>query len=137
MSALGASALSERERAWAEALFEAILGPVEEHGLPAFASIDHAAFYEAIDRAPGPMFAPGLRAMVAALTFLPIADRRFGKPFHALDREARLAFVDAIATSQQYVARQMLSTLKILACFAYYEDPSVRARSRTRLEERP
>ncbi|MCZ7678153.1 MAG: hypothetical protein M5U28_05015 [Sandaracinaceae bacterium] len=60
------SALGPTERRWAEALFEAILGPVEQHGLPAFASVDKASFYEAIDRAPGPAFAPGLRAMVHA-----------------------------------------------------------------------
>lgn len=132
-----AAALNPRERVWAEALFAAILGPTEAHGLPAFSAIDHGSFYEAIDRAPGPMFAPGLRAMVAALTFLPVADRRFGRPFYALDPEARLDFIEAMATSERYVVRQMLSTLKILACFAYYEDPGVRARSRTSLGEAP
>lgn len=124
------SALRGFERAWAEALFAALLGPVEEHGLPAFADVDKASFYRAIDAAPGPAFAPGLRGMVWALTFAPALDPRFGKPFHALDPEARLRCVDALAASDAYPVRQMLSTLKILACFAYYEDARVRARAR-------
>lgn len=122
-------ALGPRERRWAEALFAAILGPVEEHGLPPFATIDHAAFHRAIDTAPGPMFAPGLRAMVYALTFAPLVDPRFRRPFFALDPDARLRCIAAMAADRRYVIRQMLSTLKILACFAYYEDPRVREAS--------
>lgn len=129
-----AAALSPRERRWAEALFAAILGPLEDHGLPAFASIDLASFYEAIDRAPGPMFAPGLRAMVAALTFWPLTHPRFRRPFHALDARARLDCVEAMAASEAYVTRQMLTTLKMLACFAYFENAAVRARSRATLD---
>ncbi|GAB4203276.1 MAG: GMC family oxidoreductase [Sandaracinaceae bacterium] len=118
------------ERRWAEALFDAILGPVEEHGLPAFASIDKASFYDAIDRAPGPLFGPGLRGMLYTAIFAPVADPRFGKPFFALDRAARFRFVEAMAGHRDFVTRQILSTLKILATFAYYEDPAVRARLR-------
>src|SRR5436189_287763 len=80
--------------------------------------------------APGPMFGLGLRAMITALTFLPIADRRFGKPFYALDREARMRCIEALAEHDRYAVRQMVSTLKIMACFAYYEDERVRTRSR-------
>jgi hypothetical protein len=127
------SALRAFERAWAEPLFAAIIGPTEEHGLPSFESIDHSSFYRAIDSAPGPAFAPGLRAIVYALTFLPAADLRFRKPFFALDADARLRCIDAFASDERYVVRQMLSTLKILACFAYFEDPRVRARSRRAL----
>jgi choline dehydrogenase-like flavoprotein len=129
-------ALGPIERSWAEALFDAILGPVEERGLPAFASIDKASFYEAIDHAPGPMFAPGLRGMVYAATFAPLADPRFGKPFFALDRAQRVRFVEELAKDTKFVTRQILSTLKILATFAYFEDPAVRARARSP-EERP
>lgn len=120
------SALGPTERRWAEALFEAILGPLERQGLPPFASVDKASFYDAIDRAPGPAFAPGLRAMVHAATFAPLAHPRFARPFFALDREARVRFVEAMAGDTRFVTRQILSTLKILATFAYYEDPAVR-----------
>ncbi len=120
------SALPPRERAWAEALFEAILGPVEAHGLPPFASIDHASFYRAIDHAPGPQFAPGLRGMVTAATLATVPTH--GRPFVALDREARVRAIDTMSEDPRYLARQILSTLKILATFAYFEDPEVRRR---------
>ena len=123
----GRPALPARERAWAEALFEAILGSVERHGLPSFASVDTERFYRAIDSAPGPQFAPGLRAMVTAATFATVPS--FGKPFHALDREARARAIEQLASDERYVTRQILSTLKILATFAYYEDPEVRRRT--------
>lgn len=119
--------LGPRERRWAEALFAAILGPVEDHGLPAFAPIDHDGFYRALATAPGPLFGPGLRAMVLALTFAPVVDPRFRRPFYALDAEARLRCIAALASHRTHVVRQMVATLKILACFAYYEDPRVRA----------
>lgn len=119
------SALPPREREWAEAIFEAILGPLEEHGLPSFASVDRASFYAAIDHAPGPQFGPGLRSMVTGANLSSVA--RFGKPLHALGKAERIAAVDAMADDSRYVVRQILSTLKILATFAYYEDPRVRA----------
>lgn len=118
------SALPPREQAWAEALFEAILGPVEEHALPSFASIDKTSFYAAIDHAPGPQFSPGLRGMVTAASLSTVPS--FGRPFHALDRAQRSAAIDRMAKDERFVIRQILSTLKILATFAYYEDPEVR-----------
>ncbi|MBN8609022.1 MAG: FAD-dependent oxidoreductase [Deltaproteobacteria bacterium] len=120
------SALPPRERRWAEALFDAILGPVERHGLPSFASIDHAGFYRAIDHAPGPPFAPGLRGMVTAATLATLPTH--GRPFHALDRDARVRAIDTMSADPRYLVRQILSTLKILATFAYFEDPEVRRR---------
>ena len=127
------SALGPRERAWAEALLGAIVGPTEDHGLPSFASIDLDGFYRAIDTAPGPSFAPGLRGMVYGLPFLPLADRRFGKPFFALDPDARLRCIEAMASHELYAVRQMVATLKILACFAYFEDERARGRMRAEL----
>jgi hypothetical protein len=110
------TALPPRERAWAEALFEAILGPVEAYGLPSCASIDKEGFYRAIDSAPGPQFAPGLRGMVTAATLATVPS--FGKAFHALDRETRVRAIEQLAGDERYVMRQILSTLKILATFA-------------------
>ena len=66
--------------------------------------------------------------MVAAATFAPLVHPRFGRPFHGLDREARLRFIDGLAERTDYPTRQILATLKILATFAYYEDPGVRAK---------
>lgn len=115
------------ERVRAEAIFEAIL-PAESAGLPSFESIDRTEFWRCIEDAPGPSFGPGLRAMIHAFTLLPLADRRFRKPFHRLDRDQRETLVAELSGDERYAIRQMLTTLKMIACFAYFDDARVRAR---------
>jgi hypothetical protein len=119
--------LTTTEKAWAEAIFEAML-PADTAGLPAFASVDRAAFWHCLEDAPGPSFGPGLRAMVHGLTFLPLTDRRFRKPFYALDRDNREALVAELGRDSRYAVRQMVTTMKMMACFAYFDDAGVRAR---------
>jgi hypothetical protein len=123
-------ALRPWERAWAEALFASVLGPTEDEGLPSFESVDRTVFWRALESAPAPTFGPGLRAMVHGLTFLPVLDVRYGKPFFALDRAARARFIEGLHDDPRYLVRQMLATMKMLACFAYFDDPAVRARYR-------
>lgn len=124
---LARTRLSTTEKAWAEAIFEAML-PTDTAGLPAFASVDRAAFWRCLEDAPGPSFGPGLRAMVHGLTFLPVADRRHRKPFYALDRDQRQDVVAELAADPRYAVRQMVTTMKMMACFAYFDDAGVRAR---------
>jgi len=64
--------------------------------------------------------------MVTAATLSTVPG--FGRPFHALDRAQRGAAIERMAKDERFVIRQILSTLKILATFAYYEDPSVRSK---------
>jgi hypothetical protein len=120
-------ALAGFERRWAEALFAAILAP-ETAALPPFERIDRAEFWRCLDEAPGPLFGIGLRAMVHALTFLPLADRRHRKPFFALAPEDRRALVAELDRQGPAAVRQVLTALKMLACMAYFDDPAVRAR---------
>lgn len=114
------------ERRWAEALFEAILGGGERDDLPRFEVIDRTVFWHALAEAPAPSFGVGLRVFVWTLTLLPLADRRWRRPFVALPREARLLAVSEWERSPSYAVRQMLAALKMLACFAYFDDPLVR-----------
>ena len=101
--------LSAHERRVAEAAFSAILGPLATEGLPAFDSVDLTGFYEAIGSAPGPLFEPGLRAMLAALAVGPLASG-WRKPFLALSPEARTAWMESLEESPGFVARQLSST---------------------------
>ncbi|MFO0750447.1 MAG: hypothetical protein U1F43_32970 [Myxococcota bacterium] len=127
--------LAAFEKRWAEALFAAILAP-ETAGLPAFASIDRTAFWRCIEDAPGPLFGVGLRGMVHLLTFLPLAEppraadggRGARRPFFALPSEAQRAYVAALEHDPRFVVRQALHALKMVACMAWFDAPSVRAR---------
>lgn len=118
-------ALLAFERRWAELLFDAVLG-AGSPGVPSMAAIDRAAFWRCIAESTPPYFGPGLRAAVHALTFLPLTMAGFRKPMFALSKEERLACIERLGASDGFFVRQMLSTLKIVACFALFEDPGVR-----------
>lgn len=119
--------LTAFERGWAEELFAAILATGGEDGLPPFASVDRTAFWNAFASAPAPMVRAGLRPMLHTLVFLPVVSG-FGKPFFRLSGDERARFLAKIADDRRYFVRQSLVTLKTLACFAYFDDPRVRAR---------
>jgi len=119
--------LSGGERARLVTVLAAVL-PAERAGLPALDALDHASFFAAIEGATGPTFLPGLRAMLTALELMPLAKRGFRRRFSALDRDAQQAFCAALADDEGYLARQLTGTLKVLAGFAYFDAPAVRAR---------
>jgi hypothetical protein len=119
--------LMPHERAWLEQILAAIL-PGELAGLPAFGGGNRSEFVRAIEDAPGPSFLPGLRMMVYALNLLPLGFRGYRRPFFALTADRQRAFVADLAKESGYMARQLIATMKVLAAFAYFEDPSVRAR---------
>lgn len=122
--------LTETERRWAEGLFAAILG-AGEGGSPSFDEIDRTTFWEIFESAPSPLVRAGLRPMLHTLTFLPLA-MGFGAPFFRLDAVERGRFLETAARDRRYFVRQSVSTLKMLACFAYFEDERVRARHQGR-----
>jgi hypothetical protein len=124
--------LTAIERGWAEALFEGIVATGAsadegDEGLPAFADVDRDAMWRAFEESPSPLVRAGLRPMLHTLVFLPVVSG-FGRPFFALSREERARFLASIDGDRRYFVRQSLNTLKMLACFAYFDDPTVRAR---------
>lgn len=103
------------ERRWAEALFTAILD----------APLSRAdVLWSRFDTAAAPLTRFGLRFMVWALVFSPLL--RFERPFFAMGADARARFLTHVEARGSYFARQSLMTLKMLACFALYEDDAVR-----------
>lgn len=119
--------LTAMERAWAEELFAAIVATGGDDGLPAFATVDRDAFWRRFDEAPAPLVRAGLRPMLHTLTFLPLVSG-FGRPFFRLSPDERARFLAEAAGSRRYFVRQSVTTLKTLACFAYFHDEAVRAR---------
>lgn len=123
---LRALRLTKTERAWAEELFAAILGTGGDDGLVPFEDVPREVFWKCFDDATAPFVRAGLRPMVHTLTFLPVVSG-FGRPFFSLSREERERFLRAASESPRYFVRQSFVTLKTLACFAYFDDPRVRA----------
>lgn len=114
------------ERRWAELLFEAIVGTE----LPALSSTraDRAGFWRCVGETTPPYFLPGLRAAVHALTFLPLTLAGFRRPFFALSAQQRLACVERLAEHPRLAVRQLVSTVKLVACLALFEDDGARRR---------
>jgi hypothetical protein len=107
------------ERTWANALFDAVLGtPVA----------DRERFWRVLaERGPSTL-GLGLRLAVHTLTVLPLTLPEFRRPFFALPPAARLRCVEVLAAHPRLPVRQLVSTLKVLACFALLESPGVRQR---------
>lgn len=122
----GPPALLGFERRWAELLFDALLGAGA--GVPRMAELDRDTFWRALGTAAPPYFGPGLRATVHGLTFLPLTLPGFRRPLFALSEDARRAYVERLGEDPRVTVRQMLATLKVMACFALFEDEGARRR---------
>lgn len=119
--------LTATERTWAEALFAAIVATDGHDGLPAFTAIDRTGFWRTFERAAPPLVRAGLRPMLHTLVFLP-AVSGYRRPFFQLAPAEQARFVEGALHHRRAFVRQAVVTLKTLACFAYFEDPAVRAR---------
>jgi len=105
--ALRPLALSAAERRWAERLFAALLG---REAMP-----ELEGFWAAAAKAPAPYFSAGLRAAVCALTFLPLAEPG---PFFRLSGAQRLDWAERVDSDERVLVRQLVSTVKTVACLA-------------------
>jgi hypothetical protein len=114
------------ERRCRDALFAAMIPGDPASGLPPLGTLDLAPFWEEIGRVAPPLLRFGLRGVVWALTLLPAAYGH-ARPFPALSADARASVLGRAAASPFYLVRQMVLTLKTLACLAYLRDPAVRA----------
>jgi hypothetical protein len=124
----GGGALLPFERRWAEVLFDAVLGVGGSSGLPSLRTLDTTDFWRVLAEKTPPYFGPGLRAAVHALTFLPVTMAGYRKPLFALDAAARRACIERLSADGGVAVKQLLSTVKLLGCFALFEDEGVRRR---------
>lgn len=108
------------ERRWRDVALEAVM--------PGFAEVDHGPFWAALDRAAPPLLRLGFRVAVWTVTWAPplaLGRLRTLPRLPPADRDRLLA---RLAGSRLYLARQLVTTLKLMACFAYLRAPAVRAR---------
>lgn len=119
---------SSWERRWRDALLEAMIPG--GHGLPPLTSLELGGFWREYQATAPPLVRFGLRASVWLLTWLPLGKLR---PFHRLPAAARDRWLNRAARSRFYLLRQLVMTVKMIACLAYLTDGDVRAQ----LEARP
>ena len=107
------------ERRWCQDLLEAMVPGLEE--------LDLAAFWDRFDRVAPPMLRVGLRSSVWALTWLPVPMLRTARHFSRLSPEQRDRFLERANESRAYLLRQLVTTVKVTACFAVMEDQRCRS----------
>lgn len=114
------------ERRWRDALLAALIPRVEESGLPGLGELELASFWDVVEREAPSLVRLGLRTAVWCLTLAPIL--LIGRPrlFTGLDNGERDVMLNRAGSSRSYLVRQLVTTLKAFACFAYLRDPMVR-----------
>jgi hypothetical protein len=115
------------ERRWRDALLDALL-PAPGGGLPAMAVVDRRAFWPRFDRTAPLHLRAGFRLATAVLAVL--APRLLG-------HRGTLAGLDAVArddvlrrAAHAPVLSELVLVAKLVACFAYFDDPAVQAAAR-------
>ena len=112
---------SRFELRWRDALLEAMIPG--GHGLPSFGAIELDGFWREYEATAPPLVRFGLRAAVWLLTWLPLGKLT---PFHRLAPPARDRWLNEAARSRFYLVRQLVMTVKMIACLAYMTDAEVR-----------
>jgi len=112
---------------WRDALLEAMI-PSPGGGLPALADVERRDFWPRFERAAPLPLRAGL--LVATLLLGGVAPFLLGyrRAFVALDPAAR---DDVLRRAQRLPgAAPLLLVVKLVACFAYFDDPAVQASAR-------
>ncbi len=115
------------ERRWRDALFAAMIPRTPEADLPGLDELDLEPFWEVMERQAPAMVRLGLRASVWLLAFSPLFLIGSLRLFPGLDPARRDRVLRRAADSRLYLLRQLVTTVKALACLAYLRDPEVRA----------
>lgn len=117
------------ERRWLAALVEAMIPADRENDRPGVAAARVAAFDATLAAAAPPILRFGLRASVWLLTWMTLWPAFGARPFHRLDADHRDRFLVWAGTTDAYLVRQLATTIKLIACFRYFDDPELRRRA--------
>lgn len=115
------------EARWRDALLDAML-PAPGDGLPPMSSVDRRAFWPRFERhAPWPLqMGFRLATLLLAVVAPPLLGHR-----HLLPRLDAAARDDVLRRAERLPGGDaLLQVVKIVACFAYFDDPGVQATAR-------
>lgn len=120
---------SERERRWRDALLTAVIpASALEPEQPGLAEVDTEPFWSEMERAAPPLLRLGLRVAVWVLTWAPLLLIGRARSFGRLADSEQDRLLEQASSSRWYLLRQLVMTLKAIACFAYFRAPTARRR---------
>ncbi len=112
------------EKRWCDALFNALMPTTP--AMPGIATLTLDKFWSDFEKSAPPLLKFGLRFAIWYLTLRPILSFRFHRPFPLLQPSAQEIFLTKVNDSHFYFKRQLITTLKAVACMAYFDDPKIR-----------
>lgn len=116
------------ERRWRNALCAAVVPPPDDGLLPGLGALPTDDFWREVEHAAPLLLRIGLRGAVLAISLCPpIVVGRLAT-FDHLPRHEQERVVERLAGSRFFLVRQLPTTLKLMACFAYLRDGDVRDR---------
>jgi len=115
------------ERRWRDALLGALIPGAAPGALPSLAQLDTTAFWDEVGGAAPPLLRFGLRVSVWGLTLAPLVMGGRRRLFPGLERAEQDAVLRRAAGSRSFLVRQLVVTLKAMACFAYFREERARA----------
>jgi len=116
-------------RRWADALLDAMI-PAPGDGLPAMAAIDRSAFWPQFERTAPFEVRIGLRLATCALVVAAPFLLGYRNLFTRLDAAARDDVLRRAANLPG--GADLMLLVKLVACFAYFDDPGVQRTARSK-----
>jgi len=120
------------ESRWRDALLEAMIPALPGGPLQGLAAADRTPFWNHFRRTAPLLLRFGFRVAVALLTWLAFVQR--GRPFHRLSADQQDAWLASASRSRFWSIRQLVNVVKLIACFACFNDPAVHGAVRERAE---
>jgi hypothetical protein len=115
--------MTSLERRWCDALLSAVLPRTEK--LPGIAAVPLDTFWVQFRSAAPFLVRFGFRFSVLALCLLPLL--RYGRTFPQLGALQQDAYLRWLLTSRSYALRQLITVVKLIGCFAYFQNPQVQS----------
>ena len=111
------------ERQWLEVLLSSLIPGDDDY--PACGALDDPELWSLFATQAPLQLELGLRSSVWVLSWLPVLYLEAPCTLGALPRAQRERLLSWAANSDSYPLRQMMLTLKAMACFLYFRDPQV------------
>lgn len=118
------STLFAFEQRWLLSILKALLPSRADQ--PGFEAVNFSEFWPLFKQAATPLLVFGVRAATWFVFWTPFYWIGRWRNFNQLSPDEQDRVINRAATAKFFLVRQMLNTLKIVACFAYFREPLLR-----------
>ena len=114
------------EQRWRDTLLAALIPSGGSSGLPGLGDVDTESFWRIAEQTAPPLLRFALRLAVWVMTWLPLLVVGRARRFGGLSAAEQDRLLTRVASCRWYLLRQLVQTLRVMACSAYLRAPEVR-----------